>query len=105
MMSVCHENQVCEEMGDYETVREDLEKMVPGASTAGQFAMSLVRREQEMATESNRYAALHFHKLQHADRLYSQTGSALLMYAHLLSAEQQPTNHHVLNIFCQFFPI
>ncbi|KAK9903275.1 hypothetical protein WJX75_001714 [Coccomyxa subellipsoidea] len=45
---------VCEEMGDYESVREDLEKMVPGASTTGQFAMSLVRREQEVASESNR---------------------------------------------------
>ncbi len=41
-------------MGDYEAVRDDLEMMVPGASTTGQFAMSLVRREQEMASESNR---------------------------------------------------
>ncbi|CAL8465273.1 g4808 [Coccomyxa elongata] len=45
---------VCEKMGDYEAVRDDLEMMVPGASTTGQFAMSLVRREQEMASESNR---------------------------------------------------
>ncbi len=51
--------QVCEEMGDYESVREDLEKMVPGASTTGQFAMSLVRREQEVASESNRCHSYH----------------------------------------------
>lgn len=46
--------QTCEEMGDYEAVREDLELVMPGASTSGHYAMGLVRREQEAATDSTR---------------------------------------------------
>ena len=46
--------QVCEEAGDYEAVREDLEAMMPGASAHGSFAMALVQREQEWATDCAR---------------------------------------------------
>lgn len=46
--------QVCEEAGDYEGVREDLEAMMPGASAHGSFAMALVQREQEWASDCAR---------------------------------------------------
>ena len=41
-------------MGDYEGVREDLEAMMPGASAHGSFAMALVQREQEFASDCAR---------------------------------------------------
>jgi hypothetical protein len=45
---------VCEEAGDYEGVREDLEALMPGASAHGSFAMALVQREQEWASDCAR---------------------------------------------------
>ena len=48
---------MCEEVGDYEGVREDLERMLPGASANGAFAMALVKREQEFASDCARSAA------------------------------------------------
>ena len=47
---------MCEEVGDYEGVREDLEAMMPGASAHGSFAMALVQREQEFASDCARCA-------------------------------------------------
>ena len=48
---------MCEEVGDYEGVREDLERMLPGASANGAFAMALVQREQEFAADCKRSEA------------------------------------------------
>ena len=51
-------DQVSEKLGDYEAVREDLEAMMPGASANGAFAMALVAREQQFASDCARCCLL-----------------------------------------------